>query len=304
MDRESTRLITNALAESTKRKYEAIQQRFLNFCKDLKEQPCPCSALTVLRFLAEEKETRGAGGAPGTLAAIRNLHTMNGSKTEALDDPRIKLIRLGLAKDSGMKVERDPISSEDLRKICSGLSLEEGGPIMLKAAMCLGFFGLLRIGEITAGRKETNPTLTLSSLTWKECLLEVKLWKSKSDRTRKGVTVIVPKTGSSICPFSAMKRYLRVRSQRESNALFLWPDGTPLTGWDLREELKAGCLKAGIQGNINGHSLRIGGATALAKQGVSVEQIMQHGRWKSDSFRRYIRNPEGSLAEVAGLLDN
>ena len=176
LDRESTRLISNALAESTKRKYEAIQQRFLNFCKDLKVQPCPCSALTVLRFLADEKETRGAGGAPGTLAAIKNLHTMNGSKAEALEDLRIRQIRLGLAKESRTMDERDPISSEDLRKICLNLSLDQRGSTMLKAAMCLGFFGLLRIGELTAGRREANPTLTMSSLTWKEGFLEVKLW--------------------------------------------------------------------------------------------------------------------------------
>ena len=65
LDREATRLISAALAESTKKKYEATQQRFLNFCKDMMVQPCPCSVTTVLRFLANEKETRGAGGLQG-----------------------------------------------------------------------------------------------------------------------------------------------------------------------------------------------------------------------------------------------
>ena len=200
LDKETTRLISKALAESTKKKYVAIQQRFLDFCKDLKAQPCPCSARTVLRFLATEKETRGAGGAPVTLAALRNLHMMNGIKAEALDDPRIRQIRLGLAKESRAKDERDPISSDDLRKICLGMSAGQRGSKMLKAAMCLGFFGLLRIGELTAGRKEVNPTLTMSSLTWKEGFLEVKLWKSKSDRTLKGVTVKVPKQAPPSVP--------------------------------------------------------------------------------------------------------
>ena len=267
-------------------------------------QPCPCSAVTVLRFLANEKETRGAGGSPGTLAAIKNLHTMNGSRAEALEDPRIRQIRIGLAKESRTLDERDPISSEDLRKICLNLTSDLRGSAMLKAALCLGFFGLLRIGELTAGKKEVNPSLTMSSLTWKQGFLEVKLWNSKTDRTSQGVTVKVPRTGSSICPFSAVERYLHERPRQGSRALFLWPDGTPLTAWDLRKELKAGCLRAGIHGNINGHSLRIGGTTALAQKGASVEQIMQHGRWKSDSFRRYIRHPEGSLAGVASLMEN
>ena len=63
-------------------------------------------------------------------------------------------------------------------------------------------------------------------------------------------------------------------------------------------------MRAGIPGNIKGHSLRIGGATALAQKGVAVEKIMQHERWKSDSIRRYLRNPNGSLAGVASLLDD
>ena len=176
LDSESTRLISNALAESTKKKYAIIQQRFLNFCKDLKAQPCPCSAKTVLRFLALEKETRGAGGAPVTLAALRNFHMMNGSRAEAFNDPRLKQMRLGLAKETGTNVARDPLSSEDLRKICIGLVGRRKGSRMLKAAMCLGFFGLFRIGELTASKRETHPPLTLGSLTWKEGFLEVKLW--------------------------------------------------------------------------------------------------------------------------------
>ena len=134
------------MAESTKKKYEATQQRFLNFCKDMKVQPCPCSASTVLWFLAHEKMTRGAGGAPGTLAAIKNLHTMNGYRADALEDARIRQIRLGLAKETRNLDERDPISSEDLRKICLNLTPDLYGSAMLKAALCLGFFGLLRIG--------------------------------------------------------------------------------------------------------------------------------------------------------------
>ena len=161
-----------------------------------------------------------------------------------------------------------------------------------------------RQGELNAGKKEVNPPLTMDSLSWKMNVLEVKLWSSKTDRTSQGVTVKIPKTNSSICPFSAVERYLSVRPSRGGKALFLWPDGTPLTAFDLRRELKAVCLKAGIRGNINGHSLRIGGTTALAQKGVSVEQIMQHGRWKSDSFRRYIRHSEGSLAGVASLMEN
>lgn len=41
--------------------------------------------------------------------------------------------------------------------------------------------------------------------------------------------------------------------------------------------------------DIAGHSLRAGGATFLAQQGVSLDIIQALGRWSSDTFRSYIR---------------
>ncbi|POM64035.1 Hypothetical protein PHPALM_20497 [Phytophthora palmivora] len=37
------------------------------------------------------------------------------------------------------------------------------------------------------------------------------------------------------------------------------------------------------------HSLRVGGATALMEGGVESLSVQQHGRWKSDAFKRYTR---------------
>ena len=240
----------------------------------------------------------------GVLAAIRNLHLMNGQKAEALEDPRLKQVKMALAKEVRVKESRDPISSEDLKKIFASWKEDSGNCRMLKAALSLGFFGMLRIGEITASKGAANPAITLDSLDWKKGHLEVKLWRSKSDRTARGTTVVIPKTGSAICPHGTLKAYLEVRPRQVGGPLFLWADGYPLSGVELRKELQAGCRRAGVTGNINGHSLRIGGATALAEKGVSVERIMELGRWKSDSVRRYLKNPKEGLAEIASLMEN
>jgi hypothetical protein len=40
---------------------------------------------------------------------------------------------------------------------------------------------------------------------------------------------------------------------------------------------------------ISGHSLRAGGATALAAAGMAPDLIRASGRWSSDEFNKYIR---------------
>jgi hypothetical protein len=41
---------------------------------------------------------------------------------------------------------------------------------------------------------------------------------------------------------------------------------------------------------VSSHSLRIGGATAMAAAGMSEYEIKQMGEWKSDVFLDYARN--------------
>lgn len=41
--------------------------------------------------------------------------------------------------------------------------------------------------------------------------------------------------------------------------------------------------------DVSGHSMRAGGATSLAAAGVSPNGIRDVGRWKSDTWERYVR---------------
>ena len=49
---------------------------------------------------------------------------------------------------------------------------------------------------------------------------------------------------------------------------------------------------AGLDGRYTGHSFRIGGATAMAANGVTLEQIMAIGGWRSGAVHKYIRDGE------------
>jgi len=56
------------------------------------------------------------------------------------------------------------------------------------------------------------------------------------------------------------------------------------------EALKYPTIKGILIERVNTHSLRSGGANALALTGYSDTQIQKMGRWRGATFKEYVRN--------------
>ena len=138
----------------------------------------------------------------------------------------------------------------------------------------------------------------IDGVTWKPEGLILTLQGTKTDRQNQGQTVTISATRDGVCPKEALVRYLLVRPRSGSKSLLLNPDGKPLAAWSFRKRLIVECGKAGVEGNVNGHSLRIGGGTALCNQGVQEETIRTMGRWRSDVARRYMRQSQEKILEA------
>lgn len=82
-----------------------------------------------------------------------------------------------------------------------------------------------------------------------------------------------------------------------STPLFRNPStGAILTVDDIRRTLRAGLAAIGRDASLYGaHSLRIGGATALAWTGASGDDIQAAGRWHSSAYLRYLRETRHTL---------
>ena len=94
-----------------------------------------------------------------------------------------------------------------------------------------------------------------------------------------------------ICPVTTIAEYLSVRGQI-SGPLFCWPDNSPVRRLQFLSALNQALTFCGLETDrYKTHSFRIGAASWAAAQGFSDSQIRRFGRWKSNTFLKYIRTP-------------
>jgi hypothetical protein len=182
---------------------------------------------------------------------------------------------------------------------------------MLWAACTVGFFALMRSGELTVpGGVTFDPSrhLTPRDVAIDDhnnpSAMRIHLKVSKTDYTHQGVNIYIGRTHNHLCPVVAMLKYLAIRGF-DNGPLFRWRDGTPLQRPVFVAKLRGILAAAGIEATgYSGHSFRIGAATTAAANGVNEATIQQMGRWKSDSYCRYIRPPIQTLVNLSQVLSS
>ena len=179
---------------------------------------------------------------------------------------------------------------------------------MLWASFTLGFFGSFRSGEFTCPSVEAyhpdmlSPAdISVDSHVAPSCL-SIHLKRSKTDPFGAGLTIHIGKTGNEICPVAAVLAYLAIRPP-SPGPLFIFKDGSSLSRPRLVQALRQALSAAGIDASqFNGHSFRIGAATAAAQAGLNDSLIKTLGRWRSSTFALYVRTPRHQLSAVSAAL--
>ena len=156
----------------------------------------------------------------------------------------------------------------------------------------LSYAGFLRFSEVS--------NLKSSHIKFEEGYVSIFIERSKTDVYRDGSWVLVAKTGSIACPYSLLQRYLKaaklgdtsedqyifrsVNYRRKTNTYCLRKSSYGPISYTRAREVVLGKFKAiGLNEKLFGlHSLRAGGATAAANNGVPDRLFKRHGRWKSE----------------------
>lgn len=132
----------------------------------------------------------------------------------------------------------------------------------------------------------------------------------------KGVCVHQETNGNLIhCPVRALgRRFAHIRRCTKDDTTFLsafFAGGTrfDVTDKDIRKSIKAAATILNypeFKGipilRIDTHSLRSGGANALSLSGYSDREIQKMGRWRSATFKEYIREELACFS--AGMSTN
>ena len=125
-----------------------------------------------------------------------------------------------------------------------------------------------------------------------------KLPMHKADRFYKGSTIAIVHGDSTADPLIAFQHYLKSRDDLHKWHPLLWlreSSSPPTRSWYIRRL----CLH--FPSDFAGHSLRSGGATAMALANIPADRIRLAGRWSSDTFQIYIRkNPVLLNAIITG----
>ena len=133
----------------------------------------------------------------------------------------------------------------------------------------------------------------------------LRIRKSKTDQEAKGVSLYVCEDTRDIIyryrEAGNIDRGALFRRIRKGDAV----TSGRLTTKSARAIIKARAKKAGYEGMISSHSLRIGSAVSLAREGASLVAMQNAGRWKSPNMPAHYAEAEfASRGAVAKYREN
>ena len=129
---------------------------------------------------------------------------------------------------------------------------------------------------------------------WSRRVARIYIKKSKTDPFRQGVFIRIGVLSHHLCPVRALIRYLARRGPR-SGPLFFFSNGAFLTRAHIHDLLGRSLP---LCPNVNTHSFRRGGASALAAVGTPAHTIQILGRWRSNAYTLYIQFSDAFIVDT------
>ena len=178
-----------------------------------------------------------------------------------------------------------------------------------QAIFVSGYFGLLRIGELTQGPHVIRATDVKIGQNKDKILFVLHSSKTHDEANKPQFVKITGLKNKStlkqhdkhdscstrirrVCPFTTIRNFIELRPKviSPNEQFFVFSDNSPVKPRNVRATLRMGLQLTNIDDKLYScHSWRIGRGTDLLSMGCSVETIKKLGRWRSNAVFRYLR---------------
>ncbi|KIY61179.1 hypothetical protein CYLTODRAFT_384779 [Cylindrobasidium torrendii FP15055 ss-10] len=306
------KLINNAWAPATRKKYGSYLNHFDKFCEK-KGIPAhlryPTSHATLLDYLTDMKGEVGSKAAGDRVTALKNIHAKAGMPWEG-DTRQIQLLKKAVVNTApdGTVEKRMGVTHARMKMLEAGLNFASRKDIAVSFAAKVTRTAMVRLGEflpssrklkkleerkLPRGKDVQEPFSDLGSR-----MLNLPTGKTSGER---GVKIPICKQEQrELDSIAIWKLHERVNEIDKDTTLCSYLDEKGNRRLLTRSDFMKRCndvWKENGLGPLTGHSFRIGGATHYLVNGVETNVVKAMGRWKSDAFEEYWRDLE-VLAEI------
>jgi hypothetical protein len=285
----------NVLDKSTLSNYGSALNSYLNFVKlhDFPVEPTPETLSFFTVYMCHHINPRSVNTYLSGIS--QQLETHFPTAKEARNSRLVcRTLQSCMRMRGTATVRKHALTLDDLQLVVSHYLLSHLHDDLLFVAMLLtGFFGLLRLGEMTfpdeASLRNWRKVTRRNTVTVLRDRYEFLLPGHKADRFFEGNRIIIPANCFRLHPLHHFSQYLVSQDSIHPVASPLWlteERSIPTRSFFINR------LQLLFERDVAGQSMRAGGGTALAEHGVSPSIIQASGPWASETFLVYIhKNP-------------
>ena len=282
---EAERYASLALAPTTSALYTTALRSFSIFCAHERVSVFPLEEVTLIRFVSFKARFILHQSIQTYLTGIQ-FHASASGFSEVIGHMyQLSLVMKGIRRRQAAGAARQPKSPITLRHLFILVDFVSAkySPYdanMLRTAMSLAFYGMLRVSEYTASGVFTfqrDSTLTSADVQVFPDFVVIFIKKSKTDPFKVGTSIRLTRCFCRSCPVSSYTNFRRLSSARDAlsdGPLFTFSDGSFLSRSRLSSILRV-CFR---DLSLSTHSFRIGGASAAASAGIPDAHIQILGR--------------------------
>lgn len=287
-----TSYLVASRSDNTIKSYFNCFKRWEGFIKEQGFSALPAQPIHVALYITHLLESGSTCNTINSVVySLKWVHQIND-----LPDPTANSFIVSL-QDSAKRVacpqkhKKDPVNTDLLIKLCNRFADSDDLLVIRDLTMILlSYAGFLRYDEISS--------LLCRDVKVFDDYLTIYINKSKTDQYRHGNEVVIAKGSTVACPLNMFNRYVKCSDTNLSSDYYLFrPVFRSKSVCKLIYKNKKLSYTAARQGiltklrlidntlNLGLHSMRSGGATAVANSNVNDRCWKRHGRWRSDTSK-------------------